>query len=273
MNDLQSFNNAEFGQVRTLVLSGTPWFVGKDIATALGYENAAKAIRDHVDNDDKKMGVQNVTPSITDSLGRKQYPTLINESGLYSLVLSSKLPTAKKFKHWVTSDVLPTIRKTGKYAVPKITPNPHYRTRMIKTAVKDIGDTADTIAQVFHVKKGIAMTASMQMVGEAYGIDTEPLRKLVPPEANPAFLTPTKIAAELKVLTNKGNPNPQRVNSLLKEIGFQESVGGHWHATEEGKKLSEAMPYTASSGHSGYQLLWSPKVIPMLRDLLEKGDD
>lgn len=70
-------------------------------------------------------------------------------------------------------------------AVPKLTPNPHYRTRMIKTAVKDIGDTADTIAQVFHVKKGIAMTASMQMVGEAYGIDTEPLRKLVPPEANP----------------------------------------------------------------------------------------
>ena len=109
-------------------------------------------------------------------------------------------------------------------AVPKIIPNPHYRTRMIKTAVKDIGDTAETIAQVFHVKKGIAMTASMQMVGEAYGIDTEPLRKLVPPEANPAFLTPTKIAAELKVLTNKGNPNPQRVNSLLKEIGFQESV-------------------------------------------------
>ena len=117
------------------------------------------------------------------------------------------------------------------------------------------------------------MTASMQMVGEAYGIDTEPLKKLVPPEANPAFLTPTKIAAELNVLTNKGNPNPQRVNSLLKALGLQESVGGHWHATEEGKKLSEAMPYTASSGHSGYQLLWSPKVIPMLRDLLEKGDD
>lgn len=273
MNDLQSFNNAEFGQVRTLVLSGTPWFVGKDIATALGYENATKAIRDHVDNDDKKMGVQNVTPSITDSLGRKQYPTLINESGLYSLVLSSKLPSAKKFKHWVTSEVLPTIRKTGKYEVPKITPNPHYRTRMIKTAVKDIGDTAETIAQVFHVKKGIAMTASMQMVGEAYGIDTEPLKKLVSPEANPSFLTPTKIAAEIGVLTNKGNPNPQRVNSLLKEIGFQESVGGRWHATEEGKKLSEAMPYTASSGHSGYQLLWSPKVIPMLRDLLAKGDN
>lgn len=268
MNELKIFNSPEFGQVRTITLDGEPWFVGKDVADALGYSNSRDALARHVDDEDKTSVVIPDTGS-----NYKSKATLINESGLYSLVLSSKLPTAKQFKHWVTSDVLPTIRKTGKYAVPKITPNPHYRTRMIKTAVKDIGDTADTIAQVFHVKKGIAMTASMQMVGEAYGIDTEPLKKLVPPEANPAFLTPTKIAAELNVLTNKGNPNPQRVNSLLKELGLQESVGGHWHTTEEGKKLSEAMPYTASSGHSGYQLLWSPKVIPMLRDLLEKGDD
>lgn len=268
MKDLQIFRNPEFGQVRTITLDGEPWFVGKDVATALGYSNPSNAVVTHVDEEDKTTYSFQVSGS-----NYKTKATIINESGLYGLVLSSKLPTAKQFKHWVTSDVLPTIRKTGKYAVPKITPNPHYRTRMIKTAVKDIGDTADTIAQVFHVKKGIAMTASMQMVGEAYGIDTEPLKKLVPPEANPAFLTPTKIAAELNVLTNKGNPNPQRVNSLLKEIGLQESVGGHWHATEEGKKLSEAMPYTASSGHSGYQLLWSPKVIPMLRDLLAKGGD
>lgn len=268
MKDLQIFRNPEFGQVRTVTLNDDPWFVGKDIATALGYAKPENAIANHVDSDDK-------TSTLIQGSGSnyKSKAIIINESGLYSLILSSKLPAAKKFKHWVTSEVLPALRKTGKYEIPKITPNPHYRTRMIKTAVKDIGDTADTIAQVFHVKKGIAMTASMQMVGEAYGIDTEPLKKLVPPEANPAFLTPTKIAAELKVLTNKGNPNPQRVNSLLKALGLQESVGGHWHATEEGKKLSEAMPYTASSGHSGYQLLWSPKVIPMLRDLLEKGGD
>ena len=268
MKDLQIFRNPEFGQVRTVTLNDDPWFVGKDIATALGYAKPENAIANHVDSDDK-------TSTLIQGSGSnyKSKAIIINESGLYSLILSSKLPAAKKFKHWVTSEVLPALRKTGKYEIPKITPNPHYRTRMIKTAVKDIGDTADTIAQVFHVKKGIAMTASMQMVGEAYGIDTEPLKKLVPPEANPAFLTPTKIAAELNVLTNKGNPNPQRVNSLLKALGLQESVGGHWHATEEGKKLSEAMPYTASNGHSGYQLLWSPKVIPMLRDLLEKGDD
>ncbi len=115
MNDLQIFSNIEFGYIRTTVIDDQIWFVGKDVAEALGYENSRKAIRDHVDNEDKKMGEQNVTPSIIDSLGREQYPTFINESGLYALILSSKLPTAKKFKHWVTSEVLPSIRKNGGY--------------------------------------------------------------------------------------------------------------------------------------------------------------
>lgn len=117
MNELQIFKNEEFGEVRSLVIDNEPWFVGKDVARALGYDNSSKAVRDHVEEDDKTMGVQNVTPCIIDSLGRKQYPTVINESGVYSLVFSSKLPTAKKFKHWVTSEVLPQLRKTGKYAV------------------------------------------------------------------------------------------------------------------------------------------------------------
>ena len=119
MKDIQIFENPEFGEVRTVVIGDEPWFVGKDVATALGYENPQKALRDHVDNEDKKMGERNVTPSIKDSLGREQYPVFINESGLYSLVLSSKLPTAKKFKRWVTSEVLPAIRKTGGYSVPQ----------------------------------------------------------------------------------------------------------------------------------------------------------
>lgn len=226
------------------------------------------------EKDASKIGRMFFETTMPDVYGRMKRVYLMNRDGFSLLVMGF---TGAKALEWKLRyiEAFNTMEKAlrEQQAVPKITPNPHYRTRMIKTAVKDIGDTADTIAQVFHVKKGIAMTASMQMVGEAYGIDTEPLKKLVPPEANPSFLTPTKIAAELKVLTNKGNPNPQRVNSLLKEIGFQESVGGQWHATEEGKKLSEAMPYTASSGHSGYQLLWSPKVIPMLRDLLAKGGD
>lgn len=110
MNEIQIFNNPEFGEVRTVNINNEPWFVGKDIAQILGYVNPRKALLDHVDEEDKRDGV-----TIRDSIGREQNPTVINESGLYSLVLSSKLPTAKRFKRWVTSEVLPTIRKHGAY--------------------------------------------------------------------------------------------------------------------------------------------------------------
>lgn len=105
----------EFGELRTVEIDGEPWFVGKDVAAALGYADATKAVRNHVEKEDKIMGVQNGSPSIKDNFGRIQYPTWINESGLYSLILSSKLPSAKEFKHWVTAEVLPSIRKNGAY--------------------------------------------------------------------------------------------------------------------------------------------------------------
>lgn len=97
MNELKIFNNPEFGKIRTAEINGEPWFVGKDVATILGYNNTNDALAKHVDPEDKKMGSQNATPSIKDNLGREQWPTFINESGLYALVLSSKLPTARKF--------------------------------------------------------------------------------------------------------------------------------------------------------------------------------
>lgn len=111
MNDLAIFENPEFGHIRGLKIEGEPWFVGKDIATALGYSDTAQAIRKHIDDEDKGV-VESTTP------GGKQNITIINESGLYSLMLKSKLPGAKKFKRWVTSEVLPSIRKTGAYSVP-----------------------------------------------------------------------------------------------------------------------------------------------------------
>lgn len=110
-NKIQVFSNDEFGKVRTLMVNNEPWFVGKDVAEILGYKEASKAVRQHVDEDDKGG-------SILDTPGGKQNITIINESGLYSLILSSKLPTAKKFKRWVTSEVLPSIRKTGGYTLP-----------------------------------------------------------------------------------------------------------------------------------------------------------
>ena len=119
MNELKIFNNEEFGSVRSVMIDNEPWLVGKDVAVALGYENPQKAIRDHVFEEDKKMGERNVTPSIIDNVGREQFPTFINESGVYALVFGSKLDSAKRFKHWVTSEVLPEIRKTGGYQMPQ----------------------------------------------------------------------------------------------------------------------------------------------------------
>lgn len=110
MNELQIFENAEFGQIRTVQLNNETYFVGKDVATALGYSNPQKAVRDHVAEEDRGMNEMD-TPS-----GRQNI-TIINESGLYALIFGSKLDSAKRFKHWVTSEVLPSIRKTGKYDV------------------------------------------------------------------------------------------------------------------------------------------------------------
>lgn len=108
MNELEIFKNEEFGEIRTVVIENEPWFVSKDVAFVLGYSNPRDAISKHVDVEDKGVAK-------CDTLGGSQDLTVINESGLYSLILSSKLPTAKKFKHWVTSEVLPTIRKHGAY--------------------------------------------------------------------------------------------------------------------------------------------------------------
>ena len=108
MNDLTTFTNPEFGQVRTVEIDGIPWLVGKDVAVALGYKEPTKAVRDKVDPEDRGMSKMD-TPS------GEQEMLIINESGLYSLILSSKMPKAKAFKRWVTSEVLPAIRKTGAY--------------------------------------------------------------------------------------------------------------------------------------------------------------
>ncbi len=117
MNELQIFNNSEFGEVRVLEIDNEPWFVGKDVVDILGYKNGSRDINAHVDEEDKlkyQIGTS----------GQMREQTIINESGLYSLILSSKLPNAKKFKKWVTGEVLPTIRKHGMYATEELLDNP-----------------------------------------------------------------------------------------------------------------------------------------------------
>lgn len=110
--EIIKFESETFGSVRTILINDEPWFVGKDVAEILGYANTRDALAKHVDKEDRTDGV-----AIRDSIGREQTPVLINESGLYSLILSSKLPKTKEFKHWVTSEVLPSLRKHGGYIV------------------------------------------------------------------------------------------------------------------------------------------------------------
>lgn len=130
MKDLRVFTNDEFGAIRTVQMNDETYFVGKDVAEALGYERGTKAIQDHVSEEDK-----DVVP-IQDSIGRMQNTPVINESGLYALIFGSKLESAKRFKHWVTSEVLPSIRKHGMYAVDELLENPDIAIKAF-TALKE----------------------------------------------------------------------------------------------------------------------------------------
>ena len=113
MNELKIFHNEEFGEVRTVTIDGEPWFVGKDVAIALGYKDTSDALKKHVLEEDK------LTRRFADS-GQNREMYIINESGLYALIFGSKLESAKRFKHWVTSEVLPSIRRTGQYQMPNL---------------------------------------------------------------------------------------------------------------------------------------------------------
>lgn len=128
--EIRIFSNQEFGSIRTVEIDGEPWFVGKDVAERLGYKDTVNALKSHVDEDDKKRGWRITTPS------GEQDMTIINESGLYSLVLSSKLPGAKAFKRWVTSEVIPSIRKHGTYmtleTAEQMLSNPDFMIRLLQ---------------------------------------------------------------------------------------------------------------------------------------------
>lgn len=149
MTDLQIFNSPEFGAIRTIEKDGEPWFVGKDVAVALGYKDTVNALKSHVDTEDKG-GWQ-----ITTQFGEKE-TTIINESGLYSLVLSSKLPTAKKFKRWVTNEVIPSIRKHGAYMTPETLEaailNPDTMIKLC-TALKDEQEKRKALEQQIESQK------------------------------------------------------------------------------------------------------------------------
>lgn len=145
MNEIKIFDNPEFGKVRTMEINGEPYFVGREVAIILGYKNPLDALTKHVDEEDK--GVANC-----DTLGGTQKMTVINESGLYSLILSSKLPKAKEFKRWVTSEVLPSIRKHGAYAVDELLNDPEFAIKTF-TALKEERERSKRLSEQIEADK------------------------------------------------------------------------------------------------------------------------
>ena len=145
MNEIKIFDNPEFGKVRTMEINGEPYFVGREVAMILGYKNPLDALTKHVEEEDK--GVANC-----DTLGGTQKMTVINESGLYSLILSSKLPKAKEFKRWVTSEVLPSIRKHGAYAVDELLNDPEFAIKTF-TALKEERERSKRLSEQIEADK------------------------------------------------------------------------------------------------------------------------
>ena len=169
MQNLQIFESDVFGAIRTTQIDEQIYFVGKDVAEALGYTNPRKAIADHVDEEDKGV-------TIRDTLGGSQQMTIINESGLYSLVLGSKLPTAKAFKRWVTSEVLPSIRKNGMYGTPQtiedMIANPDYAIKLLVSLKEERAKHAETSRQLEAAKPkvifadAVSASSTTMLIGE-----------------------------------------------------------------------------------------------------------
>ena len=201
--EIQIFKNERFGEVRTMVINGEPWFVGKDVASVLGYSNHRKALIDHIDADDKTDGV-----TIRDSIGRGQTPILINESGLYALILSSKLPQAKDFKRWVTSEVLPQIRMTGGY-IP---------------VGKDDDEDAIQRKTIDIMNRTIEQMKQKEILRLADNIIGEGLKMLN--EDAEDTLTATQVAKTF-------NMTVFHFNEVLRDLGIQYRRHGHWNISDD----------------------------------------
>ena len=241
---IEVFKNDEFGSIRTMTVDGEPWFVGKDITDVLGYQNASKALADHVDDDDK---LNNESLS---SLGQRG-GWLVNESGLYSLILGSKLPTAKKFKHWVTAEVLPAIRKHGVYAMDDLLNDPD----ALITALTAYKEEKEKVAQL--QEENLQKT---QMISEL-----SPKATYYDLILQSASLVPiTSIAKDYGM-------SAKRLNSLLAENGIQFKQGKTWFLyqkyAEQGYTSSKT--HAIDAEHSVMHTYWTQKGRLFLYDFLK----
>ncbi len=250
MNELQIFNNEEFGEIRVIGDFENPQFCLADVCRVL--ELDASQVMKRLDD-----GVVSIHP-ITDSLGRTQMANFVNEDGLYDVILDSRKPNAKKFRKWLTKEVVPTIRKTGSYSVEKAL-------MPLAASVHDIGQTAEQLQKLFALKRGIALSQAIDMACDKYSFDFNSLKKLLPPaEHETGYLNATQLAPEI------GVRSPKFVNEKLARFGLQYKDGHDWRLTEAGKEFGEEMPYTRN-GHSGYQIRWNSKVVEFVNGNSRNG--
>lgn len=212
-NNLQIFQNAEFGSIRTLEINNEPWFVGKDVADVLGYSNPRDALSRHVDDEDKN--------TVVNPDGNRGNPnmTIINESGLYSLILSSKLPTAKQFKRWVTSEVIPSIRKTGTYTKPTA-PNPELaKTRADAMMLNAKSRIANQMMKLWTAAGVEPQYQALAMNDYYEGLSVP---RIAFKEQATAMYDLTTIAKHLGVMSKSGKPHAQAIGAIVGKLTIEE---------------------------------------------------
>ena len=231
--------------------AGLPWFNASDVCDALEMGNPSQAVKSHVDAEDLQK-LETLTA------GGRQRQNHVNESGLYALILGSTKDAAKRFKRWVTGEVLPAIRKTGAYAVPGTLATLPAPTHDRVSAILLMGEA---VAKVPGVKSGIAMAATLTCIHENTGLAVETLRRTLPAANEPIC---SLNATQLGKLLNR---SAKATNQLLAAGGFQfRNDRDEWELTEVGEAWAEAMPYSRN-GHSGYQILWNPAVADELKEV------
>ena len=229
--------------------AGQPWFVAADVCAALELPETHKAIA-RLDDDEKG---RNSIPTP----GGQQDMSVVNESGLYNLVLGSRKPEAKRFKRWITHEVLPSIRKTGSYTLTTSVaalPSP------TQDRVSSLLLIGEAVARVPGVKHGIAMAATLTCIFENTGLSMETMRRALPANDEPmAAMNPTKLGQQMGLAARS-------VNARLAAMGLQmRNDRDEWELTEAGQAWGEALPYSRN-GHSGYQILWNPAVIDQMKE-------
>ena len=249
-NQVKVFESAEFGSVRTIEVNGIPYFVGKDVATILAYTNPQKAIRDHVDEEDKTV---NELFTVNGTRG-----ILINESGLYSLILSSKLPNAKKFKRWVTSEVLPTIRKYGMYATDELLANPDFAIKVFQK-LKEEREKCSQLETTVKVQE--QQIAELQPKASYYDI-----------------VLNCKDLVSTSVIAKDFGKSAIWLNQYLHDKGVQYKQGGkngiwllYQKYAEQGYTGTKTNPYNGTDGlqHARVHTYWTQKGRLFIYDMLK----